>query len=69
MKTILYFITQNEFGGAQKYIFELTKGLKANYQIGVVYGGKDTDSEFKQKLTELGVSIYCITSLKRSISP
>ncbi len=69
MKTILYIVTQSEFGGAQKYIYDLASNLSDEYRIGVIAGCETTENEFAKKLKEHDISYYCINSLKRSISP
>lgn len=69
MKTILFIITQSEFGGAQTYIFDLARKLNKDYRIGVIAGCQNMDNIFKQKLIDQKISYYCVPSLKRSISP
>ncbi len=38
VKKILYLITQSELGGAQRYIFDLAKNLKKEYDVSVAFG-------------------------------
>jgi glycosyltransferase involved in cell wall biosynthesis len=69
MKTILYLITQSEFGGAQKYVLDLALGLKDEFNICVGLGEQGEKGEFAQKLKENNIEYYIIKHLKREISP
>ena len=64
---ILYVITKSNWGGAQKYIFDISTSLpKDHYEILVAFGGQ---GELKQRLSsELGIRTYLLTSLTRDIS-
>ena len=33
MAKILYFITQSEYGGAQRYVFDLADNLKKDFEV------------------------------------
>ena len=41
MKKILFLVTQSEFGGAQRYIYEVAKVLSKNYEVLVAAGRGD----------------------------
>lgn len=69
MKTILYLITQSEFGGAQKYVLDLALGLKDEFNIYVGMGGEGEKGEFTRKLKENNIEYYVLKYLKREISP
>ncbi len=69
MKTILYLITQSEFGGAQKYILDLSLGLKEEFNIYIGLGEQGEKGEFAQKLKENHIKYYILKHLKREISP
>ncbi len=64
---ILYLITQSEWGGAQRYIFDLATTLSAqNYQVEVAAGGnQDLFSQLSQK----GIKTYQLKNLVREINP
>lgn len=68
-KTILYLITQSDFGGAQRYIFDLAANLKNDFKLGIIAGDPGAESELAQKLKEHNISFYYLKSLKRAISP
>lgn len=65
-KKILYFITKGNFGGAQRYVFDLATNLpKDEFEALVVLGEGNV---LEKKLTEAGVRVVKIESLKRDIS-
>jgi glycosyltransferase involved in cell wall biosynthesis len=67
MKKILYIITQSEFGGAQRYVFDLAKNLdKSQYEILVVAGG---DGELFGVLEAQKIPYLKLKYLRREIRP
>lgn len=66
MKKIIYVITKSNFGGAQKYVYELATALpKREYDVLVVFGGK---GELADKLERAGIRTLSLRSLGRDIS-
>jgi glycosyltransferase involved in cell wall biosynthesis len=64
-KKILYLITKSNFGGAQKYVYELACEAKnKGFEVSVVLGGNGI---LRQKLAEVGITVYSLQSLKRDI--
>lgn len=64
---ILYLVTQSEWGGAQRYIFDLANYLKTeNYEVAVAAGG---NQELHTKLDENRIKSYRLKNLVRKISP
>lgn len=62
---IIFIVTQSEFGGAQRYIFELISGLNPEkYEILVAAG--QGDGELFKKLQNLPVKIFQLKHLKRN---
>ena len=69
MKKILFVITQSEFGGAQRYIYELTSRLDEDrYQILVASDSKK-ESGFSKSLEQKGIRVAHLKFLKREINP
>jgi glycosyltransferase involved in cell wall biosynthesis len=73
MKKILYIITQSEFGGAQRYVFDLATHLKNGYQV-VVAAGEDPKGELFINLWQADLHHYHIKTvylkyLKRRVRP
>ncbi len=65
-KKILYIITKSNFGGAQKYVYELaTEMKKLGYEVAVACGGK---GELVNKLHLANIHTYEVTGLERDIS-
>ncbi len=65
-KKILFLITKSNWGGAQKYVFDLATGLPRDlFEIKVALGGNGL---LKQKLQEHGVDVIQIPSLIRDIN-
>src|SRR3989339_1034610 len=67
-KKILYLATQGEWGGAQKYIFDLATNLTASFDIIVAVGLGGTSRELLNKLQEKGIKTLILKHLKRKIS-
>lgn len=65
-KKILYVITKSNFGGAQRYVYELATRLpKDAYEVAVAFGGEGI---LKTKLEEAGIRTRTIQSFERDIS-
>lgn len=68
-KKILYIITQTEWGGAQKYVYELATSPEAlNYDISVAVG-KNQDRTLIDKLRAKNIEVIELKHLVRPISP
>ena len=66
---ILYVITQTEWGGAQKYVFDLATSLEAkNCQIYVAVG-RNGDRALIERLRAENIEVIELKHLVRSISP
>lgn len=66
MKKILYVITKSNFGGAQRYVYELATHLpKDRFEVSVALGG---DGLLKTKLIEKGIKVHSIDGAARDIS-
>ncbi len=65
-KKILYVITKSNFGGAQRYVYELATSLsKDAFDVTVAFGG---DGILKQKLETAGIKTREIKSFARDIN-
>lgn len=65
-KQICFVITKSNFGGAQKYVFELATSLdKELYDVTVALGGSGI---LKQKLLDSKINVVQIPNLERDIS-
>jgi len=63
---ILYLITKSNWGGAQKYVYDLaTSFKKKGVDVLVAYGGHD---ELEKKLSEANVRTHSCASLVRDVS-
>ncbi|MFH1255417.1 MAG: glycosyltransferase family 4 protein [bacterium] len=69
MRKILYFITQSEFGGAQRHIFDLADNLKNDFKIAVAFGQQGNNGKLAKILHENNIEYFIIPNLKRDISP
>lgn len=66
MKKILYVITKANWGGAQRYVFDLATNLpKEQFEVAIALGGNGL---LAQKLQEAGTMIYHSRSLGRDMS-
>lgn len=63
---IIYGITKSNFGGAQRYVFELAKeAQKRGDEVSVICGGQGLLS---QKLEKQGIQIHFLPDLDRDVS-
>jgi glycosyltransferase involved in cell wall biosynthesis len=65
-KTILYVITKSELGGAQAHVYDLIKSLDRDYEVHLAVGAPGILTE---KVSDLGIRVHIISSLKRKINP
>ena len=65
-KKVLQIITKSNFGGAQKYVYELSKKLRSDgFDVVVAFGGEDL---LKEKLQNENIKTIQIKSLQRDIN-
>jgi glycosyltransferase involved in cell wall biosynthesis len=68
MKKILFLVTQSEMGGAQRYLFEIARGLdRTKYEILAAAG--EGDGELFGKLKSIGVKSFQLKQMKRTPWP
>jgi glycosyltransferase involved in cell wall biosynthesis len=63
---ILFVITQSNWGGAQKYVFDLASGFSPDFDVVVAAGG---NGELFQRLEEKGIKAIRLRRLVREINP
>lgn len=68
-KTILYIITQAEWGGAQRYIFDLASRLKDEYDVIVAVGEPAGKHDLLTRLNNEQIKTVQLRHLVRRISP
>ncbi|MDO8572469.1 MAG: glycosyltransferase family 4 protein [bacterium] len=62
---ILYVITKSNWGGAQRYVYDLATSLqKSKYDVAVVFGG---EGELAKRLGDAGVPVISLHELGRDI--
>lgn len=65
-KKVLFVITKSNWGGAQRYVFDLATHLpKERFEVAVALGGAGT---LKEKLEAAGVHTVFVGSLQRDVS-
>ena len=65
-KKILYIITKSNFGGAQRYVYDLATNMpKSRYDISVALGG---DGLLSQKLKDAKIEVINIPRLERDFN-
>ena len=65
MKKILYFVTKSNFGGAQKYVYDLATTLKNQHDVVVLAGGNGT---LFKKLHQENVRTISLPDVQRNIN-
>ena len=68
MRKILYLVTQSEWGGAQKYVFDLAVNLAAS-QNEVVVGAGQGDGELFKKLEAKNIKTLRLKRTVRAVNP
>lgn len=66
---VLHLVTQAEFGGAQKYVFDIAQGLSDSYTFVVGAGELHNSEELLTRLKHIGVYTLRLTNVIRAISP
>lgn len=65
-KKVLYVITKSNFGGAQRYVFDLAKTMsEKGYLVAVALGGH---GELASRLEKIGITVFYINDLQRDVS-
>lgn len=65
-KKVFYLITKGNFGGAQRYVFDLATNLpKKDFSVTVIMGQGKT---LEQKLAQNGIKTYTLESLGRDVN-
>jgi len=65
-KKVLFLITKSNWGGAQRYVYDLATALpETDYEVSVAVGG---NGELAQKLTASNINTISIPGLQRDIS-
>jgi len=66
MKKILFVITKSNWGGAQRYVYDLATALPKNeFEISVAFG---QDGLLAKKLREAGITTFQIKAMQRDVS-
>ncbi|MFC1622525.1 glycosyltransferase family 4 protein [Patescibacteria group bacterium] len=70
MKKILYLITQSEWGGAQKYVFDLTMALKDKHIIEVAVGErkKNLNEDWLINLEKSNIKVWRLMHVVRELN-
>src|SRR3989338_815664 len=68
-KKILYLVTQSDFGGAQRYVYDLAVNISDNFSVIVAGGEPGYDGDLAQRLQQKNISYVYLSHLKRAISP
>ncbi len=64
---ICFVITQGHWGGAQRYVFDLAKNLKNDFNVTVAIGNSKHENDLKNKLEN--IKVVQLKHLRRSINP
>ena len=64
-KKVLLVITKSNWGGAQRYVYDLAVNLRDKFEMGVAFG---QEGLLAQKLRETHIAIFPIKAMQRNIS-
>ena len=65
-KSILYIITKSVWGGAAKYVYDLSINLSGDFDVSIAAGGKD---KLYKKAKKANIPYYKIINFQRTINP
>ena len=69
---ILFIITKSNWGGAQRYVYDLATGIKSDYEVVVALGGAGKSGQpvgrLAEKLKSSGIRSILVTKFTRDIS-
>ncbi|MBI2099194.1 glycosyltransferase [Candidatus Uhrbacteria bacterium] len=66
---ILYLITQAEWGGAQRYVFDLAIAFKTEFDVSIAAGAENGDDSLLRRSRDNGIRTVEISNLHREIRP
>jgi glycosyltransferase involved in cell wall biosynthesis len=65
LKTLVFIITKSNWGGAQRYVFDLCVAMRDNFLVKVILGG---DGPLAEKLKGAGIEVMAINELGRDVN-
>jgi len=65
-KSILYIITKSVWGGASKYVYDLSISLRDDFDISIASGGQN---QLYKKIKQNNIPYYQITNFQRRVNP
>lgn len=63
-KKIIYVITKSNWGGAQRYVFDLAVNFNNKFDVSVLFGG---NGELKKRLEQANIKTFSLDKLQRDI--
>src|SRR3989344_796374 len=66
---LLYVITQGQWGGAQKYVYDLSLALREEFEIIVAVGEPNDKPDLQNRLKKANLNYIQLRHLRRAISP
>lgn len=67
-RKILYIVTQTEWGGAQKYVFDLATNLTDEFDVTIAAGADGASRDLLDKLANAKIKNFTFKHLKRDIN-
>ena len=65
LKTLVFIITKSNWGGAQRYVFDLCVAMREKFLVKVILGG---DGPLAEKLNGDGIEVITIAELGRDVN-
>ena len=65
LKTLVFIITKSNWGGAQRYVFDLATAMRDTFSVKVILGG---DGPLAEKLKAGGIEVITIPELGRDVN-
>ena len=66
---LLLLVTQADFGGAQKYVFDMALGLREGWEVTVATGRPESSRELLDRSATAGIPTKTFDHLRREINP
>src|ERR1035437_2802513 len=65
LKTLVFIITKSNWGGAQRYVFDLCVAMRDKFMVKVILGG---DGPLEEKLKSAGIEVMAIAPLGSDVN-
>ena len=66
---ILHLITQPEWGGAQRYVFDVLSALRPDNEVALAHGDAEKPAPLAEKILAQNIPVFALKHLRRDLHP